>query len=366
MVYFTEMSRSGSWRRFSLGVMILATLGFGVLMSFQGRSGEPPQGPAASPARPTGFLFSEVYLRHLAGDTGHPERPERLTAIRTALEREDLLKTLYPIAARRITEDELKLVHTPSYIALVRRELSNVQGLTDLSTGDTLASPGTLEAAEFAAGGVLNAVDAVIEGKVKNAFVAARPPGHHATPNRGMGFCIFNNVAIAARYVQKVHGVRRVLIVDWDYHHGNGTQDAFYDDPSVFYFSTHHYGAYPGTGSPQETGAGRGLGTTLNVPLPVGASDAQILEAFESKLVPAARAFRPDFILISAGFDGMRDDLLGKFDVTPQGFAAITKVVVRLAEESAQGRIVAVLEGGYRLDGLAASVLAHVKALQGP
>jgi acetoin utilization deacetylase AcuC-like enzyme len=310
-------------------------------------------------------VFSDVYLRHLSGNTGHPERPERLLAIRAALEREGVLAQLSPIAARRVTDEELKLVHTASYIALVRRELSNLQGLTDLSTGDTLASPGTLEAAEVAAGGVLSAVDAVMKGTVKNAFVAARPPGHHATPDRGMGFCVFNSVAIAARYLQKVHGVRRVLIVDWDYHHGNGTQDAFYDDDSVFYFSTHHYGAYPGTGSPQETGSGRGVGTTLNVPLPVGASDAQILEAFESKLVPAARAFRPDFILISAGFDAMRNDLLGKFDVTPQGFAAITKVVVRLAEESAQGRIVSVLEGGYRLDGLAASVLAHVRALQG-
>ncbi|MGH6660069.1 MAG: histone deacetylase family protein, partial [Rhodospirillales bacterium] len=182
---------------------------------------------------------------------------------------------------------------------------------------------------------------------------------------RGMGFCVFNSIAIAARYLQKVHGVERVLIIDWDYHHGNGTQDAFYDDGSIFYFSTHHYGAYPGTGAPQETGSGPGLGTNLNVPLPVGASDAQILAAFEDRLVPAARAFRPDFILISAGFDAMRNDLLGRFDVTPEGFAAITRVAVRLADESAQGRIVSMLEGGYRLDGLAASVLAHVNALQG-
>jgi acetoin utilization deacetylase AcuC-like enzyme len=150
----------------------------------------------------------------LSGNTGHPERPERLLAIRTALEREGLLRTLVSIDARRITDDELKLVHTPSYVALVRRELTGVQGLTELSTGDTLASPGTLQAAEFAAGGVLNAVDAVMQGSVSNAFVAARPPGHHATPDRGMGFCVFNSIAIAARYLQKVHGVRRVLIVD--------------------------------------------------------------------------------------------------------------------------------------------------------
>jgi len=231
-------------------------------------------------SKPTGLLYDDIYLRHLSGNTGHPERPERLIFIRNALEKAGLTQTLYPIHPRRVTDEELELVHKPSYVALVRKELSNVQGVHELSTGDTLVSPGSLEAAEFAAGGVLNAVDAVMQGKVKNAFAAVRPPGHHATPTRGMGFCIFNNVAIAARYLQKKYGLQRVLIVDWDYHHGNGTQDTFYEDGSVFYFSTHHYGAYPGTGSPAETGAGKGAGKILNVPLPPGASDAQILEAF--------------------------------------------------------------------------------------
>jgi acetoin utilization deacetylase AcuC-like enzyme len=362
----------------------IAALGAGILMSSpkspKQEASQSPRLSDQSPARRTGFVFSNVYLRHLSGETGHPERPERLLAIRSALERAGLFRTLISIDPRRVTDDELKLVHTPSYVALARRELSNIQeltqqgltqqgltrqGLVELSTGDTLASAGTLEAAEFAVGGVLNAVDAVMAGRVANAFVASRPPGHHATPDRGMGFCVFNGVAIAARYLQKVHGVRRVLIVDWDYHHGNGTQDAFYNDDGVFYFSTHHYGAYPGTGSPQETGSGRGQGTNLNVPLPVSASDAQILAAFEDKLVPAARAFRPDFILISAGFDAMRNDLLGRFDVTPEGFAAITRVTLRLADEFSQGRVVSVLEGGYRLDGLGESVLAHLRVLQG-
>jgi len=212
---------------------------------------------------------------------------------------------------------------------------------------------------------VLNAADAVATGRIRNAFCAVRPPGHHATRNRGMGFCIFNNVAIAARYLQKVHHIRRILIVDFDYHHGNGTQDIFYDDDTVFYFSTHHYGAYPGTGSAAETGTGKGIGTTLNVPLPPGAGDSQILAAFQQQLVPAARRFKPDFILVSAGFDGMRNDLLGQFDITPQGYAAITRVIVNLANELCQGRIVSVLEGGYRLDGLAESVAAHVKVLSG-
>src|SRR5262249_35470760 len=202
-------------------------------------------------------------------------------------------------------------------------------------------------------------------GKVKNAFAAVRPPGHHATPDRGMGFCIFNNVAIAARYLQSKHGIGRVLIVDWDYHHGNGTQDIFYNDGSVFYFSTHHYGAYPGSGSRQETGAGPGAGKILNVPMPPGAGDAQFLQAFETQLVPAMRSFKPDFILISAGFDSMSRDLLGQFDITPKGYAALTRVVVKLADEFSHARLVSVLEGGYRLDGLAESVVAHVKALQG-
>ena len=317
---------------------------------------------------PTGLVYNDIYLRHLAGDTGHPERPERLTAILQGLEKAGLLRSLYRIAPRKATDEQLTLVHDPSYLTLLRREAGSLQGLRTLSTGDTLISPDSLEVAYWAAGGVLAAVDAVMAGQVRNAIAAVRPPGHHATPNRGMGFCIFNNVAIAARYLQKAfgqkaHGIQRVLIVDWDYHHGNGTQDTFYEEYSVFYFSTHHYGAYPGTGSAAEKGSEKGEGTTLNVPLPVGASDAQILQALETKLVPAARKFRPQFILISAGFDAMRNDLLGHFDVTPDGFAAITRVVRNLAEELCQGRLVSVLEGGYRLDGLADSVVAHAQVL---
>jgi len=323
------------------------------------------QGVQAPPSRQTGFLFDEVYRHHLVGDTGHPERPERLTAILGGLEKAGLLNRLTRIPARPATDEELALAHDRAYIDLVKRELANVQGVSELSTGDTDVTRESLAAARAAVGGVLNAADAVASGRMKNAFCAVRPPGHHATRNRGMGFCIFNNVAIAARYLQKVHGIRRVLIVDFDYHHGNGTQDIFYDDDSVFYFSTHHYGAYPGTGSAAETGAGKAAGTKLNVPLPPGASDAQILAAFEQQLVPAARRFKPDFILVSAGFDGMRNDVLGRFDITPAGYTAITRVIVRLADELCQGRIVSVLEGGYRLDGLAESVAAHVKVLRG-
>jgi len=328
-----------------------------------------PQGsPRVAPAgagRPTGFLYDDIYLKHLSGNSGHPERPERLTAIWNGLQKAGLIGGMSRLAPRRATDAELALVHDSSYIALVRRELANVRGYKELSTGDTLVSADSLDAALAAAGGVLNAVDAVMTGTVKNAFCAVRPPGHHAGPTRGMGFCIFNNVAIAARYLQKTYGVQRVLIVDQDYHHGNGTQDTFYEDGSVFYFSTHHYGAYPGTGAASETGRGKGAGHILNVPLPPGAGDAQFLQAFETQLVPAARAFKPDFILISAGFDAMRNDTLGVFDLTPQGFAAIARVVVNLADQMCQGRLVSVLEGGYQLDGLADSVAAHVRVLQG-
>jgi acetoin utilization deacetylase AcuC-like enzyme len=322
-----------------------------------------PKGSAQIPRR-MGLVLDDVYLKHLSADTGHPERPERLTAIRSALEDAGLFRTLHRIKPRAATQEELALAHSAAYLALAARELSDLHGLAELSTGDTLISPGSLEAAKFAAGGVLQAVDGVMAGNVNAAFCAVRPPGHHATRTRGMGFCVFNNAAVAARYVQQTHSLERVLIVDWDYHHGNGTQDIFYEDGSVFYFSTHHFGAYPGTGHPSDAGAGRGSATTLNVPLTPGASDEEILRAFENDLVPAARRFRPDFVLISAGFDGMRNDLLGCFDITPQGFAAITRVVARVADEFCQGRIVSVLEGGYRLDGLGESVVAHLEALQ--
>jgi acetoin utilization deacetylase AcuC-like enzyme len=312
----------------------------------------------------TGLLLDEVYLRHLAGNTGHPERPERLTAIRDALGRAGLLRRLLRIEPRAATRSELSLAHSVSYLETIGRELTSVHGLAELSTGDTLVSSGSLEAAKFAAGGVLQAVDKVMAGTLNSAFCAVRPPGHHATRDRGMGFCVFNNVAVAARYVQKTHHARRVLIVDWDYHHGNGTQDIFYEDGSVFYFSTHHLGAYPGTGDPVETGRSEGRGTTLNVPLPIGAGDDQIIDAFETRLLPAAHQFKPEFIFISAGFDAMRNDLLGYFDVTPPGFAAITGLVTGLAGELCQGRVVSVLEGGYRLDGLGESVVEHVKKLE--
>jgi acetoin utilization deacetylase AcuC-like enzyme len=312
----------------------------------------------------TGYLYTPAFLRHLAGRRDHPECPERLLAIEARLAKAPWTHSLLRVATRKATSAEMQLAHDPAYLELLTREAANVTRIRQLSTGDTLITSDSLEVAQQAAGGVLEAAKAIATGEIRNAFCAVRPPGHHATQNRGMGFCILNNVAIAARYLQEVHGAGRILIVDWDYHHGNGTQDIFYEDGTVFYFSTHHYGAYPGTGAPHETGAGAGSGTTLNVPLQPGADDAQIFAALESRLLPAAHAFGPDFIVISAGFDAMRGDLLGCFDVTPQGFANITRLVAEFAKTACRGRILSVLEGGYRLDGLAESVAAHIEALQ--
>ena len=232
-----------------------------------------------------------------------------------------------------------------------------------LSTGDTAVSEKSLEVALEAAGGLLNAVDAVVGRKAKNAFCVVRPPGHHATPDRGMGFCIFNNIAIAARYAQKKHGIGKVLIADWDVHHGNGTQDAFYRDGSVFFFSTHQSPWYPGTGKTWETGEGAGRATTLNAPFPAGAGRVEIVGTFRNKLVKLANEFKPDLVMISAGFDSRMGDPLGKFTLDDQDFADLTSIMLEIAAQHAGGRLVSVLEGGYNLEGLGAAAASHVQAL---
>ncbi|MGH7246738.1 MAG: histone deacetylase family protein [Pseudomonadota bacterium] len=309
------------------------------------------------------LLLDPVYKRHWTG-SAHPERPERYDAIAMALERSGLAQTLLRIQPRAARGDEIALCHTRLYIELARREIES--GATELTTGDTTVCEATLEIAQLAAGGVLNAVDAVFSGVARNAFCAVRPPGHHATSDRGMGFCVFNNVALAARYAQQKYGAARVLIADWDVHHGNGTQDIFYRDGTVLYFSTHQSPWYPGTGHPSETGEGPGEGATLNCPFPAGAGRAEILGAFEERLRRAAAKFRPDFVLISAGFDSRLDDPLGRFTLDDQDFADLTRLLLEVAGQYAGGRLVSVLEGGYALSGLGSAVAAHVKALAAP
>ncbi len=306
---------------------------------------------------PTALLADPIFREHLAGRE-HVERPERFDAVVRALQPFNLL----PVPPRAATEEELLLCHTAEYLATARADVAS--GRPCLSTGDTDVTLNSWDVALRAAGGVLNAVDLVMTGRARNAFCAVRPPGHHATPNRGMGFCLLNNVAIAARYAQSRHGGARVLIADWDVHHGNGTQDIFYTDPSVFFFSTHQWPLYPGTGRASETGAGAGAGATLNFPFPAGSGRKEILGAVQNALIPAMETFRPDLVLISAGFDSRIGDLLGGFTLTDPDFTDLTTALMEIAARHAAGRIVSVLEGGYTLSGLASATAAHVQRLR--
>lgn len=308
----------------------------------------------------TGYLFDEIFLRHQPGD-GHPESPQRLLAINQAVRTMPFFPELLELPSRQASLEELLLVHRREYVDLAKRECA--AGLPSLSTGDTDIGPESYLAALHAAGGVLAAVDAVFSGTVNRAFCAVRPPGHHAGPGRGMGFCIFNNIALAARYAQKKYSAKRVLIADWDIHHGNGTQDAFYRDGSVLYFSTHLFPHYPGTGATTENGLGAAKGLIINRPFPHGAGNREIVGAFRDILLPAAREFKPDFTLISAGFDSRKNDPLGGFQIDDAGFRALTRIMLAIAAISGKGRLVSVLEGGYDLAGLAAAVCAHLEEM---
>lgn len=301
-----------------------------------------------------------ICAKHDPG-SGHPEQSARYTTIHTAFRDHGLLEKARVISPRKITREDLALVHTARYLETAEREIQ--AGASNLSTGDTSVSPDSWPAALAAVGCALAAVEAVVKGEDKTAFALVRPPGHHATPSRGMGFCIFNNVALAARHAQRRLGIGKVLIVDWDVHHGNGTQDTFYADGSVFFFSTHQSPWYPGTGPAHETGEGEGRGTTLNCPLPSFSGRKEIFACFEEKLLPAMKTFRPELILISAGFDSREGDPLGQFRLKDADFADLTKMLRTLADETAQGRVVSVLEGGYHLAGLASAATAHAQAL---
>ncbi len=308
----------------------------------------------------TGLVADPICKLHETG-WGHPECPSRYDAAYRALCTHGLIELLEKIPCREALDAELELCHTASYIDLVEAEVAG--GASTLSTGDSEICAGSLQAARYAVGGVLNATDAIFAGRVKNAFCLVRPPGHHASADRGMGFCLFNNAAIAARHAQVEHGAERIAIIDWDVHHGNGTQDIFYDDGSVFYFSVHQAPFYPGTGAREERGVGEGRGATLNVPLPAGAGRAEIFTAFEDELAPALDRFRPDFLILSAGFDSRIDDPLGAFTLTDEDFADLTDWAASLARSCCAGRLLSVLEGGYNLSGLASAVAAHVRRL---
>jgi acetoin utilization deacetylase AcuC-like enzyme len=308
----------------------------------------------------TGLVTDPALRQHDTG-IGHPEQPARQAAVIDRLEFTGLLDVLTQIEPRIASEGDVALVHTREYISLVKREIAAHRD--QLSTGDTAISPRSLDAALRAVGCVLAAVDAVFSKVVSNAFCVVRPPGHHASAAIGMGFCLFNNVAIAARYAQKRYGVGPVAIIDWDVHHGNGTQDIFYEDRNVLFCSTHQSPWYPGTGAEGETGAGPGAGTTVNCPLSAGSGRDEILGAVDKKILPALREFRPEFVLVSAGFDSRVNDPLGRFLLTDDDFAELTRIVMQVADQHSGGRVVSVLEGGYSLSGLASASASHVSAL---
>ncbi|MBI2860279.1 MAG: histone deacetylase [Chloroflexi bacterium] len=278
------------------------------------------------------------------------------------LEQSGLKQELTAIKARPATLEELSLVHDRQHIAGVQETAKKGGGWLD---ADTMMSQASYEAALYAAGGAIEAAAAVVKGEVDSAFALVRPPGHHATPHRAMGFCLFNNAAIAARYALTRLGLERVLIIDFDVHHGNGTQDAFYDDPSVLYVSTHEYPFYPGSGGIEETGRGAGEGTTLNIPLPAGCGDAEYLQAFEEIIVPATRRYRPQLVLVSAGYDPHWADDLALMQLSVTGFARMVTIIKGLTGELCRGRLALVLEGGYNLDALADSVKATFDVLLG-
>ncbi|OGP68035.1 MAG: histone deacetylase [Deltaproteobacteria bacterium RBG_16_44_11] len=311
-------------------------------------------------AKKTGVVKDMRYLRHSAG-FGHPESPERLAAIYEMLDNPLMAWKFIEIEPREATHKEIETIHTPSYVEYIAGTAGQSSVYLD---PDTATSPESYEIAKLAVGGVCNAIDSVMEKKVDNAFALVRPPGHHAEADSAAGFCIFNNIAIGAMHAILKHHLKKILIVDWDLHHGNGTQHSFYSDPRILYFSTHQYPYYPGTGSLQEIGQGKAEGYTINVPLSVGAGDASFVKIFRKILQPVALKFKPQLVLLSAGFDTYYQDPLGGMRVTADGFAALTRILMNIAESYCNGRFVAVLEGGYHLAGLTQSVKAVLEEMR--
>jgi acetoin utilization deacetylase AcuC-like enzyme len=303
-----------------------------------------------------GILYDPAFLRHETGPV-HPESPMRLRAVKRALDEIDWQTET--IKARPATREELQLIHTPKHVDFILG--LNITGIVQLDM-DTSVSEHSKEAALKAVGGTVEAIKRVIEGKITKAFCAVRPPGHHAEADRIMGFCIFNNIAIGAAKALEM-GLQRVAIVDWDLHHGNGTQNSFYDSDRVLYISLHQSPFYPGSGAEEEKGIGRGLGYTINIPMVAGSSDVDFRAAFNEIVIPALINYGPELILISAGFDAHQDDPLGSLYLTTEYFGEMTRAVRNIADKFSRGRIISVLEGGYNFAVLKECVTVHLKEL---
>jgi acetoin utilization deacetylase AcuC-like enzyme len=311
---------------------------------------------------PTAIIHHPIFKEHDTGP-GHPETPSRYSVVMDALRSDaELWNSLLEVQAKEAARGDIQAAHSPQIYKTVERAVSAGLGYLD---ADTVVSMKSLDAARRAAGAPCQAIDLIMAGEVSNAFVPVRPPGHHATAERAMGFCLFNNVAVAARYAQNRYPeIEKVAIVDWDVHHGNGTQGIFYDDPTVYFFSSHQYPWYPGTGTRGEKGTGRGLGYTLNLPLRAATPAVEQKRGFEAALDEMSSRFTPDLIIISAGFDSHIDDPLGQLLLTDKDFISMTKVVKQWAASSCKGRLVSCLEGGYNLDTLGETVRAHVSELR--
>lgn len=306
----------------------------------------------------TGYASDPFYLRHETEP--HPENPGRLTAIQNRLESSEFYNNLIPIQPRKATAEEIGMVHDSGYVASVKQSCADEVRNLD---ADTVISSNSYDAALLSAGAGMKAIDQLIDGNIHNAFCAVRPPGHHAEQDHAMGFCLFNNVAIAARYAQKTKGLNKIFIFDWDVHHGNGSQHSFYSDPSIYYSSMHQYPFYPGTGAGEETGTGDGLGTTLNLPMDAYSDDDDYLSAIENKLIPEIQHYKPDLIIISAGFDAHQNDPLAQIQLTTDCFGKMTELLMGIARDVCDGRLLSMLEGGYDYDALSDSVRLHMQTL---
>ena len=309
----------------------------------------------------TGIVKGEPFLKHIPGD-GCPDTPERLKSLYSMVNDPDLKNRFVDIEPRKATRNEILLWHTPGYF----EKIAETKGKELIAlTADTHACEDSFDAALYATGGLLNAIGLVTSKKIANAFALIRPPGHHAEKSRAMGYCLFNHVVLGARFAQTHLNISRILIIDWDVHHGNGTQHAFERDPSVLFFSVHQARLFPGTGSFTDTGAGPGEGYTINLPIPKGYGDAEYIAIFEQLLAPVAEQFAPELILVSAGFDTHRDDPMGGMCMTAQGFAGMAASIKKIAEKVCEGKVIYSLEGGYHCQALSKSVKAVLKEMAG-